>query len=173
MMFSVTGPQTDLWGCQGGAARSSGTGRMDQLRRPAAGSAWAAWSRSVAAPPSSRNAAASPSNLCLQPGTGWSPAAHLLLAHLPHHSPGPVWCQSGRVVKGRRAACWCLGRRQPEVWAQRGWGSRRCCLEMFVGRYERVRQCRRCHIQETGSCWGGRSSSATPDWTPEKKMKKH
>ena len=163
------GCQTDLWGCRVGAARSSGTARMDRLRRPAAGSAGAAWSRSAAAPPSSPTAAVTPSEPSPPPATGWIPDGHrlpLLSPLLPRRHPRPACHQSGRLAKGRRAACWCRGTRRPEVWARRGWASRRCCPGRFAGRCGRARRCRRCHNRETGSWRGGRPSGVTSGRTP-------
>ena len=161
--------QTDLWGCRGGAVRSSGTGRMGRLHRPGAGSVWAVWSRSAAAPPSSLNAAGTQSKPSPPPERGWSPGGRhclfLLRCLFPQH-PGPVCRRSVRSAKGRRAAWGCRRTWRPEVWARRGWASRRCCLGMCAGRCGRATRCRRCHRQETGSWRGGRPSSATPGWTP-------
>lgn len=172
LRFNVTtsGCETDLWGCRGGAVRSSGTGRMDQRRTPAAGSAWAAWSRSAAAPPSSPNAAVTPSNPSPPPERGWSPDGRhlLLLSRLHPRRPGPACRRSGRSAKGRRAACWCRGIRRPEVLAPRGWANRRCCLGMFAGRCGRARRCQRCHNRETGSWRGGTPSSVTSGQIPVK-----
>lgn len=113
----LAGCHTDLWGCLGGAERSSGTGRMDRRHTPAAGSAWGGWSRSAAAPPSFPSAAVTPLNPSPRSRKGWTlDVLHFLLLlfrlllvplllqfHL-HHPLYPGCPQSGRSATGRRAA---------------------------------------------------------------------
>lgn len=147
---------TDLSGCRGGAKHSFGKARRGRFHTPTVGSVEAAWFRSAAEPPSSRNAAGSPSSPSPPPVRRWTPDGHSLLC------PGPECHQLGTAVRGRTAACWCRGKRQPEVWARRARASRRCCPEMFAGRSWTARRCRSLETD----CWtGGTSSAATSDWT--------
>lgn len=149
---------TDLSGCRGGAERSFGKARTGRRRTPAVGSAEAAWFRSAAEPPSFRNAAGSPSSPSPPPARRWSPDGHRRLC------PAPGCRRSGTAARGRTAACWCRGTRQPEVWARTESASRRCCPETFAGTSGTARRCRSLETD----CWtGGTSSAATSDWTTE------
>lgn len=147
---------TDLSGCRGGAKRSFGRARTGRPRTPAVGSVEAVWFRSVAEPPSFQNAAGNPSSPSPPPVRRWTPGGHSLLC------PEPECHRLGTAVRGRTAACWCRGKRQPEVWARRESASRRCCPETFAGISGTVRRCRSLETD----CWmGGTSSAATSDWT--------